>query len=593
MTTTITVLAEKGSPLSHTEMDNNFRALRNLVEVPTVAALRALGDGAIPVGDGTVLTHGCLSADDDGGGLWRWDADATAADNAGTVVLPTGHVGNGRWVRVTSGEVVSPTWWGFSASATAAQNAAALQAALDAGVHIQTPAGTFDYNTTLTLPTGGRITGAGMRATTLHYTGTGFAITFAVGGCIENVKLTGNTNSDGAITLANCGLGEIKSVDISSFKKAGAIAIKLDECYRIKLSYLFLYDNSNGIVLSGNITAFEFDKGNVAVCSEYALKQTAGNTDLRINGVYFESNYGINPIYIAVYGVAYFNGCAFEDNCGTSGSNPKVIQVDNPCRLELVNCGFSPLTAVADTFTGAAYAIYSDNAPSLRVVNCETAENYAQAGLPVYFCRVFGRAGDAILHFENNRFYGSRFTTDEEAEAYAFGGFDHLYFPQKFTSINNLMRYKTHTRLPSLYSQSGGSTASTGTAYTYWTRTFNKKSHSNGFIVKILAWGRRTGAGGNQKITLTLTEIGGAAPTVINVTPNSTEANWRTEIVINWHVYNGQRVSVFAMDGATPSISNTLTTLNTSAYDFSIALGAVLASGTDVTYLDGMAVTLE
>lgn len=46
MTATITILAEKGSPLSHTEMDNNFRALRALVDVAAdVKWFGATGDG--------------------------------------------------------------------------------------------------------------------------------------------------------------------------------------------------------------------------------------------------------------------------------------------------------------------------------------------------------------------------------------------------------------------------------------------------------------------------------------------------------------------------------------------------------------------
>lgn len=132
MTATITLLAEKGSPLSHTEMDNNFRALRNLVEVPTVADLRALGDGAILSENVTVITQGCVAAGDGGGGLWHWDATVLEAtpDNAGTLVKPTGHTGTGAWVRDFSGPVYLD-WFGLDGTG-ATDNTAELQAALDA-----------------------------------------------------------------------------------------------------------------------------------------------------------------------------------------------------------------------------------------------------------------------------------------------------------------------------------------------------------------------------------------------------------------------------------------------------------------------------
>lgn len=86
--------------------------------------------------NGTVTTLGCLSAGDGGGGFWRWDAASTDIDNIGTVVLPTGLVGAGRWVRVYEGPV-NAMWFGAYrnlASPTTqqqTQTTAAIQAAID------------------------------------------------------------------------------------------------------------------------------------------------------------------------------------------------------------------------------------------------------------------------------------------------------------------------------------------------------------------------------------------------------------------------------------------------------------------------------
>jgi len=77
-----------------------------------------------------VQTLGALAAGDNGGGLWRWDAASTEDEDMetaynpkyptyrktapvpGTVVLPTGHVGPGRWKRVIEGDTVLVDWWG-------------------------------------------------------------------------------------------------------------------------------------------------------------------------------------------------------------------------------------------------------------------------------------------------------------------------------------------------------------------------------------------------------------------------------------------------------------------------------------------------
>ena len=92
----------------------------------TAAALRAAGT---PAGISYATTGGALAAGDGGGGAWRWDADSTADDDLGTVLLPAGHVGAGRWVRVISG-AVSLSAWGLIGGG--ADDSAAVSAAFAA-----------------------------------------------------------------------------------------------------------------------------------------------------------------------------------------------------------------------------------------------------------------------------------------------------------------------------------------------------------------------------------------------------------------------------------------------------------------------------
>lgn len=83
-------------------------------------------------------TLGAATDNDNGGGSWRWDADSTDDDNLGTVLLPTGHTGAGRWRRVL-GQYLSPVMFGAFPDATwtgtewaGTDQTAAIQAAEDA-----------------------------------------------------------------------------------------------------------------------------------------------------------------------------------------------------------------------------------------------------------------------------------------------------------------------------------------------------------------------------------------------------------------------------------------------------------------------------
>lgn len=103
-----------------------FRLLLSPVVTATAAALRAIPySGAFTQAE----TLGSLAASDGGGGTWRWNAAANADDDVGTVIKPTGHVGDGRWERVYTGAIYAD-WFG-TVGDCATDDTTALQAACD------------------------------------------------------------------------------------------------------------------------------------------------------------------------------------------------------------------------------------------------------------------------------------------------------------------------------------------------------------------------------------------------------------------------------------------------------------------------------
>ena len=100
---------------------------------PTVDTAQALRD--MPIYGGLyperVETIGALADGDGGGGAWRWDPDGTADDNLGTVLLPTGHVGPGRWVALPRPIYAAEQFGVVSDGAAGTDNHDAIQAAMD------------------------------------------------------------------------------------------------------------------------------------------------------------------------------------------------------------------------------------------------------------------------------------------------------------------------------------------------------------------------------------------------------------------------------------------------------------------------------
>jgi len=112
-----------------------------------LAALRLAKTATLTDGDlVTVLSHTSGAA---GGGTFYWSASSADADDNGITILPTGHVGNGRWKREYSGPI-SLDW--FDKTATGIQ--AAINAIADGSISLFTvPSGTYTINSALSAGT--------------------------------------------------------------------------------------------------------------------------------------------------------------------------------------------------------------------------------------------------------------------------------------------------------------------------------------------------------------------------------------------------------------------------------------------------------
>ncbi|MFA6125431.1 glycosyl hydrolase family 28-related protein [Sphingomonas sp.] len=82
----------------------------------SIAALRLL-TGAAAGQTADVTSYYAVDTPDGGGGAFKWSAESTATDDAGTIIKPTAVSGAGRWLRIWSG-AVNVRWFGAKGDGT-------------------------------------------------------------------------------------------------------------------------------------------------------------------------------------------------------------------------------------------------------------------------------------------------------------------------------------------------------------------------------------------------------------------------------------------------------------------------------------------
>lgn len=163
--------------------------VREWLPVATYADLLLM----IPTATRYVELLGYYAKGDGGGGSFYYDTTSTATHNAGTVILPTGHSGAGRWLAIIDG-LVSAARFGFIEGQTAAVQATRLQAFFDYigsfidGKSSIIPEGNYSVSSqcTLTAPAQGRVL-------VLAY-----GAEISTSGAISGVAITGGSTTGGA-----------------------------------------------------------------------------------------------------------------------------------------------------------------------------------------------------------------------------------------------------------------------------------------------------------------------------------------------------------------------------------------------------------
>jgi hypothetical protein len=104
--------------------------------VDSVAALKDISPATLADGDSQHVL-GYYAANDGGGGLFRWNASSTAADDGGITFIPSSSPDSGRWQRIFTPNAVQIRWFGAKGTGWSGTNAdraadhAAFQAALN------------------------------------------------------------------------------------------------------------------------------------------------------------------------------------------------------------------------------------------------------------------------------------------------------------------------------------------------------------------------------------------------------------------------------------------------------------------------------
>lgn len=492
-----------------------------------------------------------------------------------------------------------------------ADDTAEIQAALatvSAGGGVYFPAGTYRVTALLTIPAGVIVYGDGMTATRVRQEGAAYCFALGNGAVMRDMRLDGSASATGGININNCGLGQVENVRIEGFNAASAIGIRLNESYRIKLSYLYIYDCYNGLSFTGNVTAFEFDKGNVATnnASGKAINAAAGGSnsiEAYFNTVYFESCYGSNPIFVGQTGRVVFTACGFEAMCVNPGytgtiANPAIIRADNPTELFVQNCQFSGFLSQSQTYSGTLSFVYmGDDAPICVISSCSITQNQTYAGLTLSLVRSTGKNG--VVSCQYNTITGSAFTTINAAEAILQNSIDLTYNPLAFSAVNNRVRapgvdikfFEKNALLdsspPSGTGISNTAITASGASTTVYTRTWPARYFGLPKTgLKITAWGKRTGTAGTKRALL---EINAGGTNSVLLAASVTAADdWRGEAILFWRSYNVLSINTQLVDGAAVSTSTSTFTRDWSANTGTISITLECAGGGDTMTLEGM-----
>jgi uncharacterized protein YjbI with pentapeptide repeats len=299
---------------------------------------------------------------DGGGGVFYWNSTSTAADDGGMTILPTGHVGAGRWKRIYNAQI-NVKFFG-AVGDEVADDLIPLQTAVDfggtGGEEVYLPKGNYLVTGTIIVPQHTTISGNGVTvskivtATDAPIIQLGAVDAFFTRGIIRNLGLKGDgsgtkTNQHGIFAnvsgggyITQCIFENINMFDMSGngFRIDGGNGSGLINC---TFNSMKIQDNSADCVrLSGFCSAISFNQCSF-VTSDFS-------------GVGFSGAYQIQAVT--------FNNCQFEGLHRTGTSVGYGLFIPKPtsglgAQVTLNNCYFEgiALESTAPTEGSAIYAI--------------------------------------------------------------------------------------------------------------------------------------------------------------------------------------------------------------------------------------------
>lgn len=225
-------------------------------------------------------------------------------------------------------------------NSTALTNAIAVMSAAGGGP-VDIGAGTFRFNSDITLKAGVWLRGRGVRATILKYAGSGIAVTtedvFGTGhgrSPIEHLKLTTTTSAPSlgpgthGLNLNNASFITIDNVDIRGFSTAGLLlhADSGKACVYISIgSECHIHENAVGLLTSGAnsaINAITISGANIRANANWNISNDLDVLGWSINGCSLEAGgtggSGGSVRFNGGQGVD-ISGCYFEQSGGAAG----------------------------------------------------------------------------------------------------------------------------------------------------------------------------------------------------------------------------------------------------------------------------------
>ena len=169
---------------------------------------------------------GYYTVGDSGGGIFYWDASSSATDDGGSVIVPTGHAGNGRWLRIIENSINVLMFGAVRDGVT--DDSAAIQSAISLQNDVVFPAGTYLVNSTILVKSNTVLSGDGIGVSIIKV-GSGLALNDAL--LRNNDFPVAGVRQNSNITICNLtfdGIGRVyPSYPTAGFNTLGSI-IKLD-----------------------------------------------------------------------------------------------------------------------------------------------------------------------------------------------------------------------------------------------------------------------------------------------------------------------------------------------------------------------------